>query len=89
MFVKEANEELDRASSVAGCMQRSATGATCDADGLDATSERLQQLRMRRRTDIDTMFELPDICLNDEDIDWVSSASACDAASLEMHGNWE
>ena len=71
-MTKEANEELDRASRVAGSMQRSATGATCDADGFDATSERMQQLRMRRRTDIDIMFELPDVSLRDENIDWVS-----------------
>lgn len=62
---------METASRVAGSMQRSATGSTRDGDRFDVYSERMERIRMRRRADIDTMFELPNIFLRDGDIDWV------------------
>lgn len=69
---QSCEEDLEVAAAVAASMQRSATGATEDMDKWDLLSQKMEEVRMRRRDDIDTMFETPTIKLGDDDIDWVS-----------------
>lgn len=69
---QETKEELETAGSVAQSMKRMATGATADGCVWDVYSERINDIRMQRRENIDKLFLLPDFYLSDNDIDYVS-----------------
>ena len=70
-------EDLATSISMNGSLQRSATGCTVDGDVWDAYTQRQVEVHMRRRDHIDDMFNVPNVFLSKEDIDWVSVIFTC------------